>query len=456
MNRYLLLMATALLGLVMACDRATIFGREPAVERPTLVPVATVPNLLPTEPTAVPDEPTTTPDPDSADLDTPTDEIVEVEQPLTVAPPDYNPELDALQSWLITAWAERINPVEVQAALQAVGWQSDPAQFVTADLTGDGRDEWLVSLCVAEYDEETGCREMFIDQVMGDLWIVGASGLLYLYSDRYDISWQMAPAVLEIVDLTGDGRDDALIASTSCGAHTCFQHYLVLSVHYGPVANVLNPSTDEQVEHWGEGTSISYSSYQLSAETPPALAIHGGLVGSAGAGIHRGYTEVWQWDGQAISYRDFWWDDSNYRFHRLYDANQAWIDNDWLLARALYEEVIFNDSLEDTEWWYGTAEEVSGYVYQFAAFRLALLDLREGDLAAATAWQNWLRDNFPGSPLTQAADLLIGNFGQTNDVAAACTAVTNFLLTLEDPLGPLHDMGYANPTLQAEDACPLD
>jgi hypothetical protein len=433
-------MATALLGLSMACDRATIFGRESAVELPTLVPVATVPNLLPTQPTVVPDEPT------------PTD----VEQSLTVAPPDYSPELDALQSWLITAWAERINPVEVQAALQAVGWQSDPAQFVTADLTGDGRDEWLVSLCVAEYDEETGCREMFIDQVMGDLWIVGARGLLYLYSDRYDISWQMAPAVLEIVDLTGDGRDDALIASTSCGAHTCYQHYLVLSVHYGPIANVLNPSTDEQVEHWGEGTSISDSSYQLSSEMPPALTIHGGIIGSVGAGIHRGYTEVWHWDGAAISYQDFWWDESEYRFHRLYDANQAWTENDWLLARALYEEVIFNDSLEDTEWWYGTAEEVSAYVYQFAAFRLALLDLRAGDLAAATAWQNWLRDNFPGSPLNQATDLLISSFGQTNDIAAACTAVTNFLLDFDEPLGPLHDMGYANPALQAEDACLLD
>jgi hypothetical protein len=431
MNRYFWLLAALLLALTAACNGAAVPD-----------PQATATH---TPPAATPGAPVVTAEPTGA-----------AEQPLTVPPPDYSPQLDALQSWLITAWAERSSPTAAQAALQAAGWQNDPSQFVTADLTGDGRDEWLVSICIAEDEDEAGCREMYLEYMVGDLWIIGAGGALYAYSDRNDISWQMAPEVLEIVDMTGDGRLDALIASTACGAHTCYQHYLVLSAHHGTLANVMNPGSAEDELAWGEGTSLSYSTYQLSAETPPSLTLHGGLVGSAGAGIHRGYTELWRWDGATVGYHEFTWDESNYRFHRLYDANQAWTDGDMTLAAVLYEEIISDSGLEDTEWWSGSVEEVRDAALQFAAFRLARLSLRQGDVASATAWQAWLQESYAGRPLQQAADLLLARTAVGDSLTTACTAVTNFLLTLEDPLGPLHDMGYANPALQAEDACPLD
>jgi hypothetical protein len=430
MNRYFWLLATLFLALTAACNGAAVSD----------------PQATDTPPAVTPDAPVVTSEPTTA-----------TDQPLAAPPPDYSPQLDALQSWLIAAWTAGSSPAAAQAALQAAGWQNDPAQFVTADLTGDGRDEWLVSVCIAEDENEAGCREMYLEYMVGDLWVVGADGLLYAYSDQNDISWQLAPLVLEIVDMTADGRLDALIASTACGAHTCHQHYLILSAHHGPLANVMNPASDDDPDAWGEGTSLSYSTHQLSDETPPTLTLRGGLIGSVGAGVHRGYTELWRWDGATVGYHAFKWDESNYRFHRLYDANQAWTDGDMGLAAVLYEEVVTNASLDDeVEWGSGSPDEIREAVLQFAAFRLTLLNLRQGEMAQALAWQSWLGENFSGRPLHRAADLLINNYTQTNDSAAACTAVTNFLLTLENPLGPLHDMGYGNPVLNGEDACPLD
>ena len=440
MNRYLLWLPVLLVGLGLACNIATGPAGEPTVARPDPPTTTAAPTAAPTEIVVVQETATPT---------------VIADRPPGSPAPAYSHELTALEEWLIIAWKEQASPTAVHAALAAAGWQTDPDQLVTADLTGDGRDEWLVSLCISGYQEDA-CPTSFEGEIMGELWVIGAAGILYQYGDRFDIAWQMAPVVLTVADMTADGRADALIAATSCGAHTCYQHYLVLSAHYGELANILNPTTDELVDAWSEGTSISYSTHQLSSDDPPQIILHGGLIGSAGAGIHRGYTEVWQWDGQAISYHDFWWDESNYRFHRLYDANQAWYDHDWPLARALYAQVIDDDSLEDIEWWDSSAADVADATRQFAAFRLALLAVRERKLVEAASWQTWLQENFGGRPLPQAAELLLTRYATEGNWQAACTAVTNFLLELEEPLGPLHYMGYANPALEAEDVCPLD
>jgi len=440
MKRNLLWLFVLFLGPGLACNVGAGPADEPTAVRLDTPTATSAPTAAPTEVVIVPETATPT--------------VIAARPPGSPAPA-YSQKLTALGSWLIASWNEEASPIAVQAALAAVGWQTDPGQLVTADLTGDGRDEWLVSLCISGYQEDA-CQTSFGGEIMGELWVIGAAGILYQYGDRFDIAWQMAPVVLAVADMTGDGRADALIAATSCGAHTCYQHYLVLSAHYGQVANVLNPTSDELVDAWSEGTSISYSTYQLSSDDPPQIVLHGGLIGSAGAGIHRGYTEVWQWDGQAISYRDFWWDDSNYRFHRLYDANQAWYDSDWSLAQALYAQVIDDDSLEDIEWWDSSAGDVADATRQFAAFRLILLAVREGDLAKAAGWQNWLQENYGGRPLQQAAELLLDQYAQEANWPAACTAVTNFLLDFDEPLGPLHYMGYANPALEVEDVCPLD
>jgi hypothetical protein len=51
--------------------------------------------------------------------------------------------------------------------------------------------------------------------------------------------------------------------------------------------------------------------------------------------------------------------------------------------------------------------------------------------------------------------LLVASWMAQADIAAACVAVTNQLLTVEEPTGPLADMGYGNPALDADDVCPV-
>ncbi|MDT8304858.1 MAG: hypothetical protein RRC07_02885 [Anaerolineae bacterium] len=369
-------------------------------------------------------------------------------------PPD---EAVALADWLNQAFAAQASVGELCAVLRAAFWMPDDAACQAADLDGVTPDEWLLALYLEPTPDPASADS--VQGPPGDLWIVGENGLLYQMHGlgSSDLFGQL-PELVQLVDMTGDDQDDAVLRYVTCGAHTCFNNYQIVSAEGGSVRNIVDTG-EEAVPELVDFISMAYvEDEQIEDGTDddlPDLVISGGLIGSAGAGIQRPFQEIWAWDGTNVTLAEREWEDTGYRFHRLYNANAAFDEQEYDEARALYESVIVDATLEDVDYAY-TVEAVRAYTRQFAAFRLALLPLLRGDITEATRWQNWMSQEYAGSPMGNATALLIQTWQQNgNNMPAACDQVTNYLAGQDSPTGPLEDMGYGNPALTADDVCPF-
>ncbi len=421
----------------------------------TVAPPPTADGMAPTVTTAPGVDP-------SAAAATPTLAVTETPGSISLEELGAAPDnLSELREWLARAHDGAAPLGELCAALGAAQWQQTGDACEAADLDGDGTDEWLLTIDVTRLQEEP--PPILPDGHPGDFWIVSEGQFVYqVHEDNEPDFLATAPRLVELVDMTGDDQPEAVISSTNCGAHTCFNYYQIIGAHDGAIRNLVQLSP-EQLET-GEALPGYISMPTVDAETIgdanddglPDLVIEGGLIGSAGAGIQRARTEIWAWSGDAIILDQTQWQETGYRFHWLYNANDAFEDQEYDLARARYEAVVVDPNLQDVEGMLGTAQEVRDHVRQFAAFRLSLLPLLRGDITESTRWRNWLQEEYALAPIAEAATRLFSEWESNgNNLATACAAVTSYLQSTTNPTGPLTDMGYNNPALAASDVCPI-
>ncbi|MBD0337362.1 MAG: hypothetical protein ICV62_17890, partial [Cyanobacteria bacterium Co-bin13] len=272
-----------------------------------------------------------------------------------------------------------------------------------------------------------------------------------------------APQVVAAQDFTGDETAEVLLRRQVCGAHTCTHAYFMLGYQEGQIRPLVAAPTGP----YQSGQAIVLYDPELTGLTDETgdgvadLVLHTGVIGSASAGAQRTRTEVWAWNGAVVTLADVRLDPTHYRFHILYEANEAFDQNQLERARALYQQVIEDDSLEDMQW----SDEFPSSrdsTLQFAAFRLALMGLRESDRNTAAQWQAWLQQTYPNTPITEAARLLMVLTAEL-PLEDACATIRETLLSQETPeddfpgngpTGLLRYMGYANPSLGAADVCP--
>lgn len=453
-NRRVMLIAMLFLLPTLACgivDQVL----EPAS---TLQPPPTVDGLPPTV-TAPPGGQAT----DAAAEPTPTLAVSASAQAPTLedlgTPPD---EFPALGEWVAQARAAEIALEDVCEVLGAAQWRQPQDTCSAADFDGDDEEEWLLTVDTSKLEETA--EPLVQDGHPGDFWIVGSEGLAYQTRDAEELDFfATAPSLVELVDMTGDEQPEAVTVFSTCGAHTCYNFYQVVGAPDGAIRNLVEaPEPDtEAPEPAADAISMAYVDQEeirdATDDELPDLIIHGGIVGSAGAGIQRARTEIWAWSGDAIALAEQRWEETGYRHHWLYNANYAFEQEAYDLATSQYEEVIVNADLEEVESFDGSPQEVRDHTRQFAGFRLSLLPLLRGDITESTRWRNWLHEEYPDAPITQAADRLFAAWESNgNDLVAACRDVTTFLQTANDPTGPLVDMGYNNPSLTAETLCRLE
>ena len=376
-------------------------------------------------------------------------------------------EMAALESWLSEAHRGDSAVDDVCAVLRQAQWQQEEDDCQAVDLDGDQEEEWLLTLDVSHLNSEENPVRQPAEGHPGDFWIVSTEGVVFMARglENQDLG-ATAPSIVDVVDMTGDELPEVIIVSTFCGAHTCVNNYQILGAPEEQIELLVQlPPEREQPEplpgDLQQAIALEYVDEEaVRDETEdglPDLVIHGGIVGSAGAGLQRARTEVWAWDEEegAILLASQEWEDTGYRVHTLYNANYAFSQEQYEEAARLYEAVIVDESLEEMEFM-EPAEVSRTYARQFAAFRLTLLPLFRGDITEATRWSNWLQSEYPGANITEAAAQLIPTWQSNgNNLAAACQTITNYLESQDNPTGPLTDMGYNNPSLTAEDVCPI-
>ncbi|MEO1210362.1 MAG: hypothetical protein AAFX78_12540 [Cyanobacteria bacterium J06638_20] len=381
---------------------------------------------------------------------------------------------EALIAWLEDQWQDGTDPEQVQRDLQAASWINRPEDLQLFDVDGDGQDEWLLSLSFDPNPKSWGSS--------GDFWIIGEA-LLYRYlepEDYFRLGTQddpiplsqdfdlTAPEVIAFQDYTGDREPELLLQRQICGAHTCVQSYTVLSYQDGAVRSLISqaPSFDTD----GRSVVMPYAEVESATDETgdrrPDLLIRGGTYGSVGAGIQRIRTEIWAWDGSAMTLNDIRWDPSDYRFHLLYEANYRLEQGDDDRAAELYRQIIEDDSLNDD-----VPDFTPGSVYdssrQFAAFRLMVMEMMDDDDRQFRNWERWIRLHYPDAPITEAARRMSDRWDGDDSRDDACRAAQDYLVALDDqlsdnsdpsdaPTGPLRYMGYGNPTISGADVCPLD
>lgn len=82
---------------------------------------------------------------------------------------------ERLAEWLHAAWQTGIEPAEIQLALEDAGWLESNDDWHVADITGDGKDEWLLTLYLSPSPTRPTWGRA------GDFWIIGEEGLLFRF-----------------------------------------------------------------------------------------------------------------------------------------------------------------------------------------------------------------------------------------------------------------------------------
>jgi hypothetical protein len=315
----------------------------------------------------------------------------------------------------------------------------EPADFSIIDLNADLIEDLAVSLLDPESVEIIPTGRLFIFLCREDSYQLSYS--------TPDLPGWSGPGISAAEDLTFDGTGDLLLTRFSCGAHTCF-------------ANVELISWDDPnfVNRW-EGISEDLPSPQIEIRHDPLeVVITATGINSAGAGPFRPIERHWSWNAEEQTYQVSEENllPSNFRFHVLLEADQAFVAGAMQQALALYDRVEQGAGLDD----WANPELERANLGAYALFRKTLIYLREGNISAGQDTYNRLINAYPpeseqpGSSYAAMAIAFWDEFGRTSNIDQACDVAVAFAIThTTEILDPLY-FGYANPAYNASDLCP--
>lgn len=430
----------------------------------TLPPTAT-PTPLDTA-TPLPPTATHTPSPEP----TPAQEALVPQGPITAPPdnfsptppppPDIGPEVE--EAWvrdyvaLVTAM---LNSAEtVQAVLERLrAWargpqeaESELATYVWAeavDLDGDGSDEWLMSLPVPE----RGCGVTWCPTYL----VIYTYPEEELFKPRYvvrsapphDVQMQH-PQLLRVEDINADGKRETLIQQRWCGAHTCFTG---LSVGrwdgtrwHDLAADPINQAyTDLSIEDRDGDGALEF-------------IMHGGMIGSVGAGLQRPHTLIFDWVSGAYRLVEDIPDPSDHPYYLMLDANAALAEGQWERALGLATQAVNDPNFEDSM---APVEEVDKRrIVSYAAVEAMLVHAHRGDVAemAATLERAREHDFVASNVYTQAAERLMDVYRETGDTVEACAAMESLVAERAEEAVFFQWYGYNTARITVDQICPLD
>jgi hypothetical protein len=307
-----------------------------------------------------------------------------------------------------------------------------------ADLTGDGQPELVLGLV------EPGASA-------SPAGPKGAVAAIHNEGGRYravpiptstTTGPTAGPYLQQVADVNADRAAELLTLSKVCGASTC-TIYPAVATWAGSSYRLLTAA------------DLNMSSAEAKLEDRDndgrlELVLTGGLIGSAGAGVQRGRTEIYRYVGGRYERSETLTEPTTSRYLIIQDANAAFASKDFRTAEPLYQRAATDAALSD--------ERPSGGnpgpgLRAFARFRLLLLNVFVGKDDDARAILEQMQTLDAATPYPAAAQVFWNFYGQTGSEEAGCIQFTESARRQPALLEPLNGWGYANQEMKAEDLC---
>ena len=246
--------------------------------------------------------------------------------------------------------------------------------------------------------------------------------------------------VMNVVDVTGDGRRDIMYGETACGASTCTTIVRVL-VRDGD--GYRNAAVDIAVP-----TATSFTFDDVTGDGVPDLTIEGGTFGSVGAGPARPFRFVYSAVGSNFAEIARVGLPTPYLVWIIADGNRAFDAGDYVGALALYGQAASDAGLD--EFVPGAGPELIA----LAQLRASITQLHLGDATAATSL----------AQLASAGDGLIAALGTAYlgaiiaqpDPATGCAALNAALTPRAAEWDAFwQQFGFGLPPFPSQQLCPF-
>ncbi len=246
--------------------------------------------------------------------------------------------------------------------------------------------------------------------------------------------------VLNVVDMTGDGRPDVLYGETACGAHTCTTIVRLLvrdgDGYRNAAVNVAVP------------TATAFSFEDVTGDGAPDLTIEGGTYGSIGAGPPRPFRFVYSVTGGGFGEIARVGLPTTFLVWVIADGNAAFDAGDYVGALTLYGQAASDAGLD--EFAPGAGPELMA----LAALRAAITQMQLGDAtsAASLAQAASAGGGLAGALATAYLSAIIAN----PDPAAGCAALNGALAPRAAEWDAFWEQfGYGLPEFRWEQLCPF-
>jgi hypothetical protein len=331
---------------------------------------------------------------------------------------------------------------QLDQALYELGTGYPPTAAASADLTGDLKEDWVVSI----FDPLSASTPP-----AGTLLIYTCNnGQFVLNRTLPSPAEQGAWGIRAIQELNNHAPAELVITSANCGASACFEELQVLAWDGSTLANrLVGTSLDlafpelEMVDRDKDGVF----SVELKSEGE----------GSAGAGPQRAIRRVWEyrpgsseWQAGADVLGP-----AEYRIHMLHDADRLARSGKRQDALAAYARVAHDSTLLD----YLDPVVEQANLGAYARFRMVVVYTELGQPSFAEIMLEEMDDLYPsGSPQRVYVDLTRAFLAGVVEagLSQGCQAAQDFTqLRTEEILAPLGPaaFGTSNTEYKVEDIC---
>jgi hypothetical protein len=334
------------------------------------------------------------------------------------------------------------------------GWEiwRSKAQVLTIDVTGDITPEIVMDLSFyveGQYAE----GNLYIFQCQDGHYFGGSQGWIL---GQVFSAGDPDPGIRDIRDMNANGVAEIVYSYLgNIGTHANFSRLFHILEWDGTQfreliqGGVIEPNAAEVANGDGEVRDFDGDGF------PDLVLSHGSGHGPEASPPDRTHTDIWSWNGAAITKVCSEYASPEYRYQAVLDGDEATRCGQFDKALTLYQQAIFDESLLSwprvSDGDAGAADTLNQrqLLSAYARYRILLLHAKRGYLPEAQIVYDTLRSKFPmgtvGHPYVELARSFWDEFTASSDIATACGRAIAYTAAHTDELLDLGVITLENP-----------